>query len=306
VTLRSTRSISRPIVIAGGAAALTVALGIGWTFVLGENLSLTRDAVPYSWLLGAGMASFVVIVSALAILCVFLVREILESRRQERFIDSVTHELKSPLASIKLCLETLGREGLPAERKDGLREMMLEDVERLSSFIDDVLEASRLSLGRRPWQIADVAVLDLAARCADRVIRRHKLGPEAIALDVPAGLSVRTDPTALEAVLGNLLDNAVKYSDDPVVVRLSAAEDPGGGVLLAVSDQGIGLPAKYVGRVFERFFRVPTEAVRTRKGTGLGLFVVASLVRELGGRIEARSDGPGAGAEFRVTLPATV
>lgn len=301
---RPRRSISRPIVLASGSALLTVALGVGWALVLGENFELTRDEVPYSWLLIAGTVSFAVIVSTLTLLCVFLVREILESRRQERFIDSVTHELKSPLASIKLCLETMGRQGLPTARRESLREMMLEDVDRLNAFIDDVLEASRLSLGRRPWQIADVALSELAVHCAARVTRRHKLPSDAIELHVADGLTVRTDATALEVVVRNLLDNAVKYSESPVRVHLRADAEPDGRVRLEVRDQGIGMAPKYLRRVFDRFFRVPHENVRERKGTGLGLFVVAALVRDLGGSIEARSEGPGLGSEFRVLLPA--
>ena len=301
---RPSRSISRPIVLASGAALLTVALGIGWFFVLGENLQLTRDEVPYSWLLIAGTISFAVIVSTLTLLCVFLVREILESRRQERFIDSVTHELKSPLASIKLCLETMGREGVPATRRESLRGMMLDDVDRLNAFIDDVLEASRLSLGRRPWQVGDVVISELADLCAQRVVRRHKLPIEAIELHVADGLTVRTDATALEVVIRNLLDNAVKYSESPVRVHLRADANPDGRVRLEVRDEGIGMAPKYQRRVFDRFFRVPHESVRQRKGTGLGLFVVAALVRDLGGSIEAKSEGLGLGSEFRVLLPA--
>jgi signal transduction histidine kinase len=291
-------------VLAAGAGLLTIALGVGWTLVLGENLLLTRDEVPYSWLLVAGTASFLVIITTLTLLCVFLVREILESRRQERFIDSVTHELKSPLASIKLCLETLGRTGLEGDRRESLRGMMLDDVDRLNTFIDDVLEASRLSLGRRPWQIADVSIAELVDRCAERVKRRHRLPADSIELHVADGLTVRTDPTALEVVIRNLLDNAVKYSEAPVRVHLRADSDSVGRIRLAVRDEGIGMSAKYLRRVFDRFFRVPSETVRERKGTGLGLFVVAVLVRDLGGSIEARSDGPGLGCEFRVLLPA--
>ena len=216
----------------------------------------------------------------------------------------MTHELKSPLASIKLCLETMGREGLPISRRDSLREMMLEDVDRLNAFIDDVLEASRLSLGRRPWQVADVAISDLVDRCAERVVRRHKLPAGSIEVHVADGLTVRTDATALEVVVRNLLDNAVKYSEAPVRVHLRADADSDGSVRLAVRDDGIGMAPKYLRRVFDRFFRVPHESVRERKGTGLGLFVVAALVRDLGGSIEAKSDGPGHGSEFRLLLPA--
>ncbi len=304
VPSRPRRSISRPIVIAASAGLLTVALGVGWALVLGDNVHVTRDDVPYAGLLFAGIASFLVIVTSLTLLCVFLVREILESRRQERFIDSVTHELKSPLASIKLCLETFGREGLPETRRSALRDMMLDDVDRLNAFIDDILEASRLSLGRRPWQISDVQISDLVGRCAQRVVRRHKLSPEAIELEVAAELTMRTDATALEVVIRNLLDNAVKYSEAPVRVRLEATIDGEGRVHLAVRDEGIGMAPKHLGRVFDRFFRVPAESVEERKGTGLGLFVVAALVRELGGRIEARSEGLGKGSEFQVSLPA--
>ena len=300
---RAPRSIAPPIVLASFTVALSIALLVGWTLLVVRNLSVTREVTPNTWLLFAGFFAFVVIMTVLALLCVFLVREILEARRQDRFVDSVTHELRSPLASLKLCLETQAREGLSEDRRDALRQMMLADVDRLSAFIDDVLEASRIAHGRRTHEVADVPLGDLAARCALSVTRRHGVPKGSIQLDVPPELHVRTDRTALEVVLRNLMDNAVKYSGEPVHVHVVAEAVGAGAVRVEVRDNGIGIPSKYLDRVFDRFFRVPSEAVRVRRGTGLGLFVVSALVRDLGARIEAHSEGADRGAMFEVHFP---
>ena len=119
------RSISFPIVLSSIAVFLTVALLIGWILVLSENRSLTQAIWSNNWLLAGGIVSLALILCVLVMFSVSLVHEILESRRQQMFIDSVTHELKSPLASIKLCLETLDRPGLNSAQRDDLRRMML-------------------------------------------------------------------------------------------------------------------------------------------------------------------------------------
>lgn len=297
------RSISLPITLASVSVALSIAMIIGWMVVVSRRVSVAEEVVRDLWLMVAGVASLVLIISVLIMFSVFLVREILEARRQTSFIDSVTHELKSPLASIKLCLETLARPELSAAQRERLREMMLTDVERLSTFIDDVLDANRVAYGRRPHVLARVSLAEVVEICVEAVATRYRLPPERIHVEVPEDLVLLTDRTALETVMKNLLDNAVKYSDPPAEVRVWAGREGADRVRIEVHDRGIGIDRRDLKRIFERFYRVPTEEVRTRRGTGLGLFVVAALVRSLDGRISARSAGPGQGTSISVTLP---
>jgi signal transduction histidine kinase len=233
----------------------------------------------------------------------FLAREIREVRRQDTFIDSVTHELKSPLASLKLCLETLGRDNLGEDQRVKLRGMMLNDVDRLAAFIDDVLQASRLAHEAATINLSDVRLAELVRSCAAIVAVRHRLEDDVFHVDIDDSLVVTTDKFALEIVLKNLIDNAAKYSKDPVSVRISGKIDSGGRLVLEVADNGIGIGKKQLKRVFDRFYRVDDESVRRRRGTGLGLFVVSSLVRNLDGKVSAHSAGPGCGTTLRVILP---
>jgi signal transduction histidine kinase len=298
-----TRSISLPIVLSSIAVSLSVALLVGWTLLIARTQPLADDFVANTWLLVFGIVSFVVIMTVLVLFSVFLVREIREVRRQTSFIDSVTHELKSPLAALKLCLETLGRADLPPPQHQRLREMMLDDVERLAGFIDRVLAATRLPEERSSQPLTEVALPGLARRCAAVVTRRAHQPEEVIRVDVPEDLVVTTDEVALAAVLENLLENAVKYSQHDVAVELSARPGRKGQVVIEVRDRGIGIHKLHLRRVFERFYRVPEEAVRSRRGTGLGLYVVSALVRSLGGKVRALSPGTGQGTTIRVDLP---
>ncbi|WAS93859.1 sensor histidine kinase [Nannocystis punicea] len=302
---RMTRSISVPIILASGAVALCLALLAGWSYLVLQNPELVADLRGNRWLLAAGIGSLVVIMFVIVLFTVFLVREIREVRRQTSFIDSVTHELKSPLAALKLCLETLARPDLPGPQHERLRRMMHDDVERLTAFIDRVLTATRLAGEVRPAQhLTDISLAELARRCAGGVTRRAHLADDVVRVDIAPELRIVTDEVALAAVLENLIDNAIKYSGDDVEVIVSASPvEARGQVALEVRDRGIGIPRTHLRRVFERFYRVPDEAVRERRGTGLGLYVVSALVRSLGGRAEALSPGPGQGTTLRVTLP---
>ncbi|HJK97275.1 MAG TPA: HAMP domain-containing sensor histidine kinase [Polyangiaceae bacterium LLY-WYZ-14_1] len=312
------------------AVPLSIALLVAWTVVLARGLAAEREVGGLDiGLLVAGVVSFLVIMGVLVTFAVFLAREILEVRRQDGFIDSVTHELKSPLASMKLCLQTLARPNLGEDKRRELRTMMLEDLDRLSTFIDDVVEAGRLAdaAGGIRLEVVDVeamireTVRTVAARhhAPETCVRVEIDGPDGETPDAPAGaapssdssdpppassLTVRTDRDALETVLRNLLDNALKYSGgDPEITVRAWLEGAGNQLVLEVADRGIGIQAKHVRRIFQRFYRAPGEEVRQRKGTGLGLFIVHALVRNLGGRVDARSPGEGEGTVFRVVLP---
>lgn len=300
---RPTRSISGPIIYGSVAVALSTALLVGWIYVIVRNQQLSQQwAAGNVSLLVAGIVSFIAIITVLVLFAVFLAREILEVRRQTTFVDSVTHELRSPLASLRLCLETLRRAELPPPQRDRLHDMMRHDVERLSGFIDDILEATRLGHRGRGHAAVSIDVAELVRRCTALVGRRHANDSDGIKIEVPEDLRIVSDPMALEIVVKNLLDNAVKYSDPPIDVTIRAFVD--GNVLrIDVTDRGIGIPKRELARVFERFYRVDGEAVRTRRGTGLGLFVVKALVRGLGGQLSAHSAGPGTGTRMSVVLP---
>ena len=303
MTRNVTRSISLPIVLSSISVTLSVALLVGWILLIARNKPLAEDFVADTLLLAFGIVSLVVIMTVLVLFSVFLVREIWEVRRQTSFIDSVTHELKSPLAALKLCLETLGRPDLPPEQNQKLRQMMLDDVERLNGFIDRVLAATRLPAERSSVPLQEIDLAALARRCATVVTRRAHQPEEAVRIDVPPGVVLTSDEVALAVVLENLVDNAIKYSQHSVDVVLSARPGGEGQVVIEVRDRGIGIRRADLRRVFERFYRVPDEDVRSRRGTGLGLYVVSALVRSLGGRVAAMSEGPGQGAIMRVTLP---
>jgi signal transduction histidine kinase len=299
---RSVRSISVPITLAGATVGLAIAMLVGWTLVISQNLALTRKVAQNTSLLVAGIISLSLIIAVLVMLSVFLVREMREVLRQNSFIDSVTHELKSPLASLKLGLDTLARPELTDSQRAEMRQLMLDSVERLALFIDDILQASVLAHGRGGHPLGEVALAELVERCKQQVADRYHDSDDAISLVVPADLRLYTDVTALETALKNLLDNAMKYSSKPRQVRVEARRQ-GGRMVIEVSDNGIGIPRRHLKRIFDRFYRVPDEEVRARHGTGLGLFVASALIRNVGGGIEASSAGPGTGTRMRVWLP---
>lgn len=297
-----TRSLSIPIALGAVTVALSIAMLVAWIVVILQNNALTAQVAQNTWLLIAGILSLGIIITVLVLFSVFLVRETLEIRRQDNFIDSVTHELKSPLASIKLCLQTIDRPNLQEGQAQTLRQMMIDDVERLSIFIEDVLQASRLTHGLHAMSFSQVDMATFMQACASVICKRYRLEPSSIEVSVREPVQLHTDRVALETVMTNLLDNAVKYSDSPVRVTLTVQIE-GRGVGISVRDFGIGIAAVHLKRLSQRFYRVPDPAVRSRRGTGLGLFVVASHVRSLGGRMVARSQGRGKGATFSVWLP---
>lgn len=300
---RPSRSISGPIIWGSVSATLTVVMLVGWIYLILKNGELTQQWVGNFWLLVGGILSLVAITTVLILFSVFLARQILEIRRQTTFIDSVTHELRSPLASIRLGLQTLGRSGLASEQREQLREMMLEDTDRLAAFIDDILEATRLEYAHAGQALNHVSLGELIHRCTATVARRHKLDPNDIEIDVDDATELRIDGTAVETVLKNLLDNAIKYSNPPVRVQITARATDQGRVEICVRDRGVGIPPHELRRIFNRFYRVDHEDVRARRGTGLGLFVVKALVKDLGGRLKAHSDGQGKGTTMTISLP---
>lgn len=298
------RSISLPIILSSVAVALTVTLLLVWILVIARNVELLQATfLGNIGLLVGGVISFVAIISVLVLFTVFLVREITEVRRQTSFIDSVTHELKTPLASLKLAADTLARPELAPDRREQLRVMMLQDVSRLVSLVDGILDANRLIGGREIGDFGEVVLADLIEQVAEDVVRRHHLDLGIFELELDPDLVLLVDPTSLRTIVSNLMDNAVKYSDGRPHITVTTQRVGMGTVRLSVRDRGIGIGKGDLKRIFQRFYRVPEEAVRARHGTGLGLFVVAGLVKVLGGKIEAQSAGVGHGTTIHVDLP---
>jgi signal transduction histidine kinase len=296
-------NLSVPIVLSSVSVALSIALLVGWTLVIVKNIELTKEITGNAWLMASGILSFTVIMTVLVLFTVFLVREVREVRRRDSFIDSVTHELKSPLASLQLAVETMARKDVDAGRQEELRGMMLDDVQRLSTLIDGILDANRVEHGRFATALDAVHLESVVRESVEVLSRRHKVETGAIKIDVADDLELMTDQDVLRTVVDNLVDNAIKYSDQRPSIAVRASREGDRQVLLEVVDRGIGIPRRDLKRIFERFYRAPEEEVRQRHGTGLGLFLVQALVRSLGGRVEARSEGRGHGTTMRVALP---
>ncbi|MFN3202798.1 MAG: sensor histidine kinase [Bradymonadia bacterium] len=301
------RNISITIIVGVISIGLTIAILVGWTLVVVRNAHLaqqvTQDGSSNVWLLVAGILSLVTIMISLIMLSVFLVREIMRGSRQTRFIDSVTHELKSPLASLKLCLQTFGRSGLTDDQRGQLSDMMKRDVDRLATFIDDVLAAGRLTHGKVVLVWSRIELREVLQRLAQQAFAQHQVEDGVLELDVPADLVMYADPTVMEMILKNLIDNAVKYSDPPVRLHVTGRVTAKKRIALEITDEGIGIPKGQLKHIFKRFYRVDRDDVRARHGTGLGLFVVRALVKSLGGKLSAHSEGAGKGTSMRIMLP---
>ncbi|MCR9094113.1 MAG: HAMP domain-containing histidine kinase [bacterium] len=299
------RSIGGPLTIGIVSMVLVLALGVGWQILVwrdepgAETGMSTFDLV----LFGFGTLFFLMVFAGLVWLSVKLVLEMRLNQSQRAFIDAVTHELKTPLASFRLGLETLDRHELKPEKRAEFLGRMGEDLDRLEYTVTQVLAAARAEEGA--VKTADRPSVDLREVLGANVRElreRHDLDADAVRLDPSRTLRVRGDEAELGVIFRNLLENAVKYSDDPICIRVGIIEVPDGRVRVEISDQGIGIPKQELGRIFNRFYRAGRDVQRQVSGLGLGLFVVRTLLRKHGGGIVALSEGAGRGSRFVVTL----
>ena len=297
------RSIGFPLAIGITLMVLALLLGIGWqVLVVGDLGPVTRGLTTLHWVfLILGSIFFVLIIVGLLLLLIWLVREIRSSQRQQAFLDAVTHEMKTPLASLRLYVETLGRHEPGEDRRREFLARMEQDVERLERTVNQVLMAARAEV--RPGTPNEVSDLtELVGQAAEEIRQRHDLGEETIRLGRTRPLPALGDRGELEVVFRNLLENAVKYSDPPVAVRVSFVHAADRAEIV-ITDEGHGIEPADLNRVFDRFTRVGRD-VQRQAGLGLGLFIVWNLIRKNGGRVMARSEGLGRGSAFRVVLRA--
>jgi signal transduction histidine kinase len=253
-----------------------------------------------------GAILFLLIIAGLVLNTIFLVREIRRNEQHDSFINAVTHELKTPVASIRLYLQTLQSRELDEARRREFYRIMLADSDRLIHTIEQVLRAgSAGSRLRRNFRVR-VDLRDIVRECVELARTRFHAGPDVLAYEervarIPA--VVLGDPEELKAAVWNLIDNAVKYSPGSVDIGVRLEDAEGDRLAVRVSDRGLGISPTELKRIFKRFYRVPASVAMRTKGSGLGLFIVRSVARKHGGRAFAESAGAGHGSTFTLLLP---
>jgi signal transduction histidine kinase len=300
------RSIGVPVTVGIVLIVLVLALAVGWQVLVWTDLGPDTTSLPMlDWLLLVlGTVFFAVVAIGLVWLSSWLVAEVRLNQRQRAFLDAVTHEMKTPLASVRLGLETLGRHQLDDARRRDFMRSMGEDLDRLDETIALVLAAARAEEGgRNEWRRKPA--VDLAEVIGDSVrelAERHDLPETAVTVDPIPPTRVLADRSELALIFRNLLENAFKYSRGQPAIHVSVEQPSDGRVSVAIGDEGIGIPRRDLRKVFHRFYRAGRDVQRQAPGLGLGLFVVRAMVRKQGGRVVAESEGAGKGSRFVVTL----
>jgi two-component system sensor histidine kinase SenX3 len=246
---------------------------------------------------------FVVLVGGMAVLTRTLRHDAELRRRQQNFLAAVSHEFKSPLASIQLAAETLV---LRSRDEDGKRlgTRILEDGERLLRMIDNLLDTTRLEEGRQRLTPQPTNLHAASQAAVAAIAERARSSGVTVTVAVPEKLTLNVDPVVVETGLRNLLDNALKSC---IAAKAGAIEVRGtsdaSGITLGVSDDGLGFPPEDAEMIFEKFHRLGDELRRTTTGSGLGLYIVKRLVELSGGTVHATSPGPGGGATVSMRWP---
>ena len=290
------KSIAFFITLGACLVALAIVLNVSWILFNWRQVAL----------LVFGIVFFPMIIVGLVLNTTFLIREIRRNEQHDAFINAVTHELKTPLASIRLYLETLKTRKLDETQRENFYDIMLADSDRLLQTVEQVLRAGQASQKRRRPRPTIIDLGDIVRECLELTRVRYNLSPESIRLDESMNgdrARVAGDADELRAAVSNLLDNAIKYSDKDVHISVEVAALDEKRVAVRIADRGIGIPPGHLKRIFKRFYRAPGLFMARVKGTGLGLFIVHSIVERHGGRVFAESAGVGQGSTFTIQLP---
>ena len=274
--------------------ALAIALNVGWILLNLQQIAL----------LVFGIIFFTLIITGLVLNTTFLIREIRKNEQQDAFLNAMTHELKTPIASIKLYLETLRAREVEKVKRDEFYEVMLSDSERLLTTVEQVLHASKIKEKARQLNFSKIDIVAFLKECANLIRSRYNLKKDAIIVsEINKDVFVSGDRSELQTVFSNLLDNAVKYSKDniDILVRIRTRQKP--LVEIRVKDKGLGISSNELKTIFRRFYRAQSIKTQSTKGTGLGLYIVRSVVEKHGGKVFAKSKGEGKGSVFIVQLP---
>jgi two-component system, OmpR family, phosphate regulon sensor histidine kinase PhoR len=297
------RPHSVPIILAIVMIALLGVLTVGWVLLNVFGALQARQHPGIYWILLTIGSLFMILLLAGTILYLILsIKAINLTSRQSNFIDSVTHELKSPLASMKLYLQTLSRRHVSPTEQADFHRAMLDDLDRLDRLINQMLAAGRADADRPAETIEDVDLAELLPQCAAAVCQSYRVPAETVRCDVsPCVIHARR--TDLDVIFRNLIDNAVKYAGTPPDVEVSLHCWKDKYAMVHVADNGRGIPFAYRRKVFRRFVRLGSELERDKPGTGLGLYIVRTLVGRLRGRVRVRDRRLVPGTVFEVQLP---
>ncbi len=284
--------------------ALFIALGVGLIVVA---VLLYLGWLALDWHTGIrlffGVLLLLIIIAGVVLNTTFLVREIRRNEQHDAFINAVTHELKTPVASIRLYVETLQARSVDEVKRKEFYKIILQDSDRLLGTIEQILRTGRIGASRRPSQVSSIDLTDIVAESVERARVLHHLPAESIECALAEPLRIAGDLDEVRAALSNLLDNAIKYSGPGARVRVETRSERGRFAQVRVRDNGPGIPQPELKRVFKRFYRIGGPQSARVKGTGLGLYIVRSVARRHRGRAWAESEGPGRGSTFVVQFP---
>jgi signal transduction histidine kinase len=288
------------LVLGVGLAGVAVAVGFGWIILN------WREGIKVF----LGVIFFSAITTGLVLNTIFLLREIRRNEQHDSFINAVTHELKTPIASIRLYLQTLQHRDVDEVQRGEFYRRMLDDTDRLLGTVEQVLKAGVAGHRKSSRERIAVDFGSLVQECVEVARTGHHLQAQALRFEPlsanGAGTSVSGDPDELRTAIANLLDNAIKYSGEQVDVSISLEIPDEKHVKLSIRDHGVGIPPGELKSVFKRFYRVSNRSLAHIKGTGLGLFIVRAIAKKHGGRAFAQSEGEGRGTTVVVELPRIV
>ncbi|MCF7960388.1 MAG: HAMP domain-containing histidine kinase [Pirellula sp.] len=290
------KSLKWPILLAIVMIVMLVGLTIGWILItiFGAN-----------WiLLSVGSIMFVFVLLGVVLYLVWSIQQINLNRRQSNFIDAVTHELKSPITSLKLFLQTLGKRNIDEAQRQEFYHSMLDDVDRLDQLITQLLDVARLQQdSNEPEPESWVAIESTLEEFTNKLVSQHHISRDCVSIECPP-CEVWARRVDIDILVRNLIDNALKYAGKPPVVEIKVRVDnQSGNTTILVSDNGIGIPRHLHRKIFRRFYRVGNELERTKPGTGLGLFLVRSIVRRIRGSIRVVDLPKNSGSRFELVLP---
>jgi signal transduction histidine kinase len=287
------------LVLGVGLAGVAVAVGFGWIILN------WREGIKVF----LGVIFFGAITTGLVLNTIFLLREIRRNEQHDSFINAVTHELKTPIASIRLYLQTLQHRDVDEAQRREFYRRMLDDTDRLLGTVEQVLKAGVAGHKKSSRERVAIDFAELVRDCVEVARTGHHLQPQVLRFEPAAahdGAIVIGDPAELRTAISNVLDNAIKYSGDriDVSIRIEAPDEK--RVRVSIQDHGVGIPPPELKSVFKRFYRVSNRSMAHIKGTGLGLFIVRAIAKKHGGRAFAESLGEGHGTTVVVELPRDV
>lgn len=293
--LRTRTRLRLPITLSVVLMTMNVTLMICWIVLLARGSGWGALIV--------GVIVFTLILVGLSFYLFLIIKEVRLNQRQANFVDSVTHELKSPIASLKLYLETLVMREVTDEQRNRFYHVMGEELDRLDHLINQLLEVGRLDAIGEQSEPQEISMESMLRRCGAAACAHHKHEESGtITYDLqPAVIHAR--PLVAETIFRNLMDNAIKYAGEPPQVEVQVRVTDRGHVVTRIIDNGHGVPPELRKRIFGLFFRGGSELTRRQKGTGLGLFIVSTLVRQMKGRVSVHDRPDQSGSVFEVDLP---